>query len=209
MQRFHKHRGLVAAMPLANVDTDQIIPARYLHRPREQGFGDALFADMSSRESIQVGTDSGLNEEVYSDATILVTGENFGCGSSREHAVWALMDAGFRVVIAPSFGDIFFSNALKNGLLVIKNSEDFTKKLLNRENMQKDLIINIDLPKQVIEFDEFKIEFNIDSFWKHALIEGLSETALTMQLENEIRAFEAKHANHAPWLQNLPRDTDE
>lgn len=209
MQRFHKHRGLVAAMPLANVDTDQIIPARYLHRPREQGFGDVLFADMSSRESIQVGTDSGLNEEVYSNATILVTGENFGCGSSREHAVWALMDAGFRVVIAPSFGDIFFSNALKNGLLPIKISEDIKNKLISRVEKEGNLIININLESQIIEFGEYKIEFNIDSFWKNALIEGLSETALTMQLENEIRAFETKHANHSPWLQNLQRDTDE
>ncbi|WP_026987030.1 3-isopropylmalate dehydratase small subunit [Fodinicurvata fenggangensis] len=209
MQRFHKHRGLVAAMPLANVDTDQIIPARYLHRPREQGFGDVLFADMSFKESIQVGIDDSQGEEVYSNATILVTGENFGCGSSREHAVWALMDAGFQVVIAPSFGDIFFGNALKNGLLAIKVSEKFTEKLFSEAKSQKDLIINVDLPTQIIEFERSKIEFNIDSFWKYALIEGLSETALTMQLENEIRAFEAKHANHAPWLQNLPKGTEE
>lgn len=207
MQPFHKHRGLVAPMPLANVDTDQIIPARYLHRPREQGFGDVLFADMGSRKSIQAGADSVLSEGLYSDATILVAGENFGCGSSREHAVWALIDAGFRVVIAPSFGDIFFGNALKNGLLTIIMPEYTTEKLITLSQTQKALMLEVNLPSQIISFEESEIEFSVDSFWKHALMEGLSETALTMQLENEIRAFEAKHATHAPWLQNLPEDT--
>jgi 3-isopropylmalate/(R)-2-methylmalate dehydratase small subunit len=188
---------------MANVDTDQIIPARYLHRPRETGFADALFADLRRDESGATRRDFVLEDPAHAGASILVAGDNFGCGSSREHAVWALVDAGFRAVLAPSFGDIFGGNALKNGLLAIALPGETVAGLLERA-AGGGLEIEIDLPAQRLRGGGLDFGFEIGAYAREALLEGLSETAMTLRHAREIADFEAAQARRSPWLQNPP-----
>ena len=177
------------ALPLAraNVDTDQIVPARYLQKPRSDNFGDYLFRDVREDPAFV------FNRDAYRGARIVVAERNFGCGSSREHAVWALYDHGFRAAIAPSFGDIFASNALKNGFLPIVLPEATVTQLLEQLDARAGARIVVDLPAQVVRApDGVEHAFEIDAFAKHCLIEGLDEISYTLTLLPEIEAYEAR-----------------
>jgi len=179
------------ALPIArpNVDTDQIVPARYLQKPRSDNFGDYLFRDVREDPAFV------FNREAYRGARIVVAERNFGCGSSREHAVWALYDHGFRAAIAPSFGDIFASNAQKNGFLPIVLPEPAVARLLAQLDAQPGARIAVDLPAQVVRGpDGAQHAFDIDAFAKHCLVEGLDEISYTLTLLPAIEAFEARLA---------------
>lgn len=204
MQKFVKHRGIVCLMPHSNVDTDQIVPARFLHRPRDEGYGDILFNDLRLAEDGSADPDFPLNNPDFAGATFLVAGENFGCGSSREHAVWALVDAGFRAVIAPSFGDIFHSNALQNGLLVIRLPADQITSLVQEPGSQGQIELSIDLAEQRISGVTGDANFDISAYRKEALLLGLSEMQMTLRHIDDIRAYETHRAMSAPWLQRRP-----
>lgn len=204
MQKFVKHLGNVCLMPQANIDTDQIVPARFLHRPRDAGYGEILFHDLRMREDGSPDPAFPLNNPQYAGATILVAGENFGCGSSREHAVWALVDAGFRAVIAPSFGDIFHSNALQNGLLVIRLPSVQIASLVGGAGAAGQIELSIDLPEQRISGQEVDLSFEIPTYRKEALVLGLSETQMTLRHLEKIRAHEARCSEMERWLQRLP-----
>jgi 3-isopropylmalate/(R)-2-methylmalate dehydratase small subunit len=177
------------ALPIArpNVDTDQIVPARYLQKPRSDNFGDYLFRDVRADPSFV------FNREAYRGARIVVAERNFGCGSSREHAVWALYDHGFRAAIAPSFGDIFAGNAQKNGFLPIVLPEAIVARLLGQLSAQPGARISVDLPRQVVRApDGAEHAFEIDAFAKHCLVEGLDEISYTLSLLPAIEAYEAR-----------------
>ena len=183
------------ALPLggANIDTDQIIPARYLQKPRSTDFGELLFRDV--RRTPEGGLDPhfALNDPTYAGARILVAGPNFGCGSSREHAVWALSDSGFRAVIAPGFGDIFRSNALKNGLLPIALDDAVVESLLDDLRRAPGRPVKIDLVAQVVTLpDGSESAFTVDAFARHCLIEGIDELDYTLSQIDRIRAYEAR-----------------
>lgn len=170
-----------------NVDTDQIIPKQFLKLVQKSGFGKYLFYNWRYDEKEQEKQNFILNDKKYRNSKILITGQNFGCGSSREHAVWALKDYGFSVIIAPSFADIFYSNCFKNGILPIKVDEKTIKKL-NEENLE----LEVDLEKQLLITNNQKIPFDIDSYQKKILLEGLDDIALTLQFEEKISEFEKK-----------------
>jgi 3-isopropylmalate/(R)-2-methylmalate dehydratase small subunit len=179
------------ALPIArpNVDTDQIVPARYLQKPRSDNFGDYLFRDVRQDSAFV------FNREAYRGARIVVAERNFACGSSREHAVWALYDHGFRVAIAPSFGDIFASNAQKNGFLPIVLPEPVVAQLLAQLDAQPGARIAVDLPAQIVRApDGTRHAFEIDAFAKHCLVEGLDEISYTLTLLPAIEAYEARLA---------------
>jgi len=170
-----------------NVDTDQIIPKQFLKLVQKSGFGKYLFYNWRYDENEQEKQNFILNDKKYRNSKILLTGQNFGCGSSREHAVWALKDYGFSVIIAPSFADIFYSNCFKNGILPIKVDENTIKKL-NEENLE----LEVDLEKQLLITNNQKIPFDIDAYQKKILLEGLDDIALTLQFEEKISEFEKK-----------------
>jgi len=170
-----------------NVDTDQIIPKQFLKLVQKSGFGKYLFYNWRYDENEQEKQNFILNDKKYGNSKILVTGQNFGCGSSREHAVWALKDYGFSVIIAPSFADIFYSNCFKNGILPIKVDEKTIKKL-NEENLE----LEVDLENQLLITNNQKIHFDIDPYQKKILLEGLDDIALTLQFEEKISEFEKK-----------------
>jgi 3-isopropylmalate/(R)-2-methylmalate dehydratase small subunit len=188
-----------------NVDTDQIIPKQFLKRIERTGYGEFLFFDWSR---IQEGPDAGqpdksfvLNNPAYKGAKILIAGKNFGCGSSREHAAWALTDFGFLAVIAPSFADIFFSNAGKNGMILVRLSEADVELLMHRSEKHPNHKITINLEAQTITDDEgFSAKFEIDPFRKYCLLNGLDDIGLTLRHESELEAYESKH-NSAFWLE--------
>ena len=193
MQAFTKLTGIAAPLPKANVDTDQIIPARFLKSISRLGFGKNLFANFRFKEDGTENPDFVLNQEPYRKAEVLIAFENFGCGSSREHAVWAIYDGGFRAVIAPSFGDIFFNNALKNGLLPIRLSEANVSHLFSLTQQDAGLKVMIDLLAQtVVANSVFKASFEIDKFSKQCFLEGLDELGYTLSLIPQIEAFEKK-----------------
>ena len=205
MQAFRRHRGLLVPHIAANVDTDQIIPARFLHRARKQGYGDLLFHDL--RRDDTGGEKPGfiLNQAPYRDGTILLAGPNFGCGSSREHAVWALVDHGFKTVMAPSFGDIFYNNCNKNGLLAIVAEEALLKALADEARRRAGAKATIDLPEQSITLEDGRCwAFSIDPYRKQALLEGASEIEMTLKAIGEIEAFEAEHMAKSPWITARP-----
>ena len=194
MQSFRQHTGLVAPLDRVNVDTDQIIPKQFLKRIERTGFGQFLFYDWRFAPDGSKKQDFVLHEPRYKNATILVAGKNFGCGSSREHAVWALADYGFRVVIAPSFADIFANNSLKNGLLTIRLSEDQVAELMRRAQARDNYRLTVDLEKCSVQDEQgFSATFTIDDFARHCLLNGLDDIGLTLQHEAEIAAYEAKH----------------
>jgi 3-isopropylmalate/(R)-2-methylmalate dehydratase small subunit len=200
MQPFRKLTALVAPLDRANVDTDQIIPKQFLKRIERTGYGDFLFFDWRQTPEGKPVPEFVLNDPRYKGAQILVAGKNFGCGSSREHAAWALNDFGFRCVIAPTFADIFFSNAGKNGILLVRLSEEQVNKLL--ENAQKipgyQLTVSLEEQK-VTDAKGFEASFEVDPFRKFCLLEGLDDIGLTLRHTAALDAYEKQH-DAASWL---------
>jgi 3-isopropylmalate/(R)-2-methylmalate dehydratase small subunit len=201
MDKFTTLTGVAAPLNMINVDTDKIIPKNYLKTIKRTGLGTALFAEMRYDEKGNENPDFVLNKGPFRKATILVAGENFGCGSSREHAPWALLDFGIRSVIAPSYADIFFNNTFKNGILPIMLPEARVNELLRFLLELPGAEITIDLPAQTVRGPDGKVDkFEIDAFRKHCLINGLDDIGLTLEKEAAIKAYETKTAAARPWL---------
>ena len=195
MQPFKKHTGLVAPLDRANVDTDQIIPKQFLKRIERTGFGQFAFYDWRFNHDGSPNTEFVLNDPRYKAATILVAGKNFGCGSSREHAPWALADYGFRAVIAPTFADIFYNNSLKNGLLLVKLGESEVAELLKRALEHPGYQVAVDLEQgRVADSIGFVAPFEMDAFRRRCLLEGLDDIGLTMRFEKQIGEYERGRA---------------
>jgi 3-isopropylmalate/(R)-2-methylmalate dehydratase small subunit len=193
MKAFTVHRGRVAPLDRVNVDTDQIIPKQFLKRIEKTGFGQFVFYDWRFGADGKENPDFVLHEPRYQGASILVAGKNFGCGSSREHAVWALADFGFRAVISSSFADIFANNATKNGFLTVKLSESEVATVMQRSQVD-DYKLTIDLEKcEVLDEQGFRANFPMDAFVRHCLLNGLDDIGLTLQHESEIAAYEGQH----------------
>jgi 3-isopropylmalate/(R)-2-methylmalate dehydratase small subunit len=193
MQPFTIHTGVVAVLNRANVDTDQIIPKQFLKRVERTGFGQFLFYDWRCLPNGDPNPAFELNDPRYAGASILIAGKNFGCGSSREHAPWALADYGFRAVIAPSFADIFANNCLKNGLLPVALSEAEVAEAMRRVSNREGYQLTVDLREKTIsDGSGFKAQFAIGEFQRHCLLEGLDDIGLTLQHENAIAAYEQK-----------------
>jgi len=203
MQPFTTLRGPAAPFLAINVDTDQIIPARHLKTIRRTGLGVALFESLRYDEEGRERPDFVLNRPKYRNAKILIAGENFGCGSSREHAPWALLDFGIRCVIAPSFADIFYNNAFKNGMLLITLPKEQVELLAEEAETALDPTFEIDLEAQEIRrpTGNAPIRFDIDPFKKHCLLNGLDDIGLTMERVDKIAAFEARRRLEMPWLE--------
>jgi 3-isopropylmalate/(R)-2-methylmalate dehydratase small subunit len=194
MKPFTVHRGRVAPLDRVNVDTDQIIPKQFLKRIEKTGFGQFLFYDWRFGADGKKNPDFILHEPRYEGATILVAGKNFGCGSSREHAVWALADFGFRAVISSSFADIFANNSTKNGFLAVRLRDDEVATLMKRAEEIDQYQVTIDLEKQEVRDDQdFRARFAMDEFVRHCLLNGLDDIGLTLQHEKDIAAYEAQH----------------
>jgi 3-isopropylmalate/(R)-2-methylmalate dehydratase small subunit len=194
MQPFRVHKGKVAPLDRANIDTDQIIPKQFLKRIERTGFGQFLFHDWRRSSNGEADPAFPLNQPQYAGASILVAGKNFGCGSSREHAVWALEDSGFRAVLAPSFADIFANNCVKNGVLTVALSEAEIAEIAQRAQ-RPGYSLTVDLERQTVHDDqEFSAGFPIDEFTRHCLLHGLDDIGLTLQYEKEISAYEAQHS---------------
>mgnify|MGYP006272937087 CR=1 FL=1 len=201
MEKFTTLTGVPAPLPMINVDTDMIIPKQFLKTIKRTGLGVNLFDEMRYRDDGSENPDFVLNQPAYRDATILVAGENFGCGSSREHAPWALLDFGVRCVIAPSFADIFFNNCFKNGILPIVLPQSEVDKLLDDAGRGSNAVLTVDLGKQAITGpDGGSIAFEVDPFRKRCLLEGLDDIGLTMEKAPAIADFEAKQRGAQPWL---------
>ncbi|MES1940605.1 3-isopropylmalate dehydratase small subunit [Salinisphaera sp. T5B8] len=209
MQAFTVHEGLVAPLDRANVDTDAIIPKQFLKSIRRTGFGPHLFDDWRYLDQGGLETDIAdrrenpdfvLNREPYRQASILLTRENFGCGSSREHAVWALEDFGIRCVIAPSFADIFYNNCFKNGVLPIALSEENIDALFAAAYDEVGMTARVDLHAQTIVAAGREFSFDIDAYRRKNMLAGLDDIGLTLQHADEIRAFEARREQEKPWL---------
>ncbi|HTW30664.1 MAG TPA: 3-isopropylmalate dehydratase small subunit [Candidatus Sulfotelmatobacter sp.] len=194
MKPFTVHRGRVAPLDRVNVDTDQIIPKQFLKRIERTGFGQFLFNDWRFGADGKKNPDFVLHNRRYEGASILVAGKNFGCGSSREHAVWALSDFGFRAVISSSFADIFANNSTKNGFLTVRLSDEEVATLMRRSQEIEEYAVTIDLEKcEVRDEQGFQARFPIDEFVRHCLLNGLDDIGLTLQHEAEIAAYESSH----------------
>jgi len=210
MQKFEVHRGLVAPLPRANVDTDAIIPKQFLKSIRRTGFGPNLFDQWRYLDRGEPGIDNArrpinpdfvLNQARYQGASILLAGKNFGCGSSREHAPWALLQFGFRAVIAPSFADIFFNNCTKNGLLPVALPQAVVDRLLDDVAVTPGYQLTVDLPRQlVVEADGTEHAFDVAPFRKHCLLNGFDDIELTLRHSDKIAEFESKRLAQRPWL---------
>ena len=201
MQPFRTHKGKVAPLNRANVDTDQIIPKQFLKRIEKTGYGEFLFYDWRRKSDGTFDPSFVLNQPQYSGASILVAARNFGCGSSREHAVWAVDNYGFRAVIAPAFADIFANNCVQNGVLAAVLKEEEVSELLHRAQDVPDYQLTIDLEqKEVHDERGFSAVFSIDDTVRHRLLEGLDDIGLTLHHEAEIAAFEARHPLSRPAL---------
>ena len=201
MQSFTTLTSGAAPFPLINVDTDMIIPKQFLKTIKRTGLGKALFHELRYDEKGQEKPEFVLNKPAYRKAQILVAGDNFGCGSSREHAPWALLDFGIRCVISTSFADIFYNNCFKNGILPIVVSPENLKKLMDDAKRGANATVTIDLAKQEIRGpDGGMIRFNIDPFRKHCLMNGLDDIGLTMEKQSDIDNFERSQAERRPWL---------
>jgi 3-isopropylmalate/(R)-2-methylmalate dehydratase small subunit len=210
MERFTRSEGLVAPMDRANVDTDSIIPKQYLKSIKRTGYGPNLFDEWRYLDHGEPGMDHSkrplnpdfvLNQPRYRGATVLLARENFGCGSSREHAPWALLQYGFQAVIAPSFADIFYNNSLKNGLLLIRLDAKIVDRLFGEARGAEGYRLAVDLEAQTVATpggESFR--FDIDPFIKHRLLNGLDEIGLTLEHADKIRAFEARQRERQPWL---------
>jgi 3-isopropylmalate/(R)-2-methylmalate dehydratase small subunit len=200
MQPFTKLTGVAAPLPLINVDTDMIIPKDYLKTIARTGLGKGLFAEMRYREDGSENPDFVLNKPAWRKAQLLVAGDNFGCGSSREHAPWALLDFGIRCVISTSFADIFYNNCFKNGILPIVVSKEDLDRLMDDANRGANATISVDLEAQEIRGpDGGVVRFDIDPFRKHCLLNGLDDIGLTLQKAERIDAFEREAAVARPW----------
>ncbi len=209
MEPFIRHTGIVAPFDRTNVDTDLIIPKQFLKSVQRSGFGVNLFDQLRYLDEGQPGMDVAtrrlnpdfvLNQPRYQNATILLTRANFGCGSSREHAPWALLDFGFKVILAPSFADIFFNNCFKNGVLPIKLPQEDVDKLMDDAERGANATLTVDLKNQVIKGpDGGEISFDIDPFLKECLLEGLDDIGLTLKKESSISSFEEKAGAARPW----------
>jgi 3-isopropylmalate/(R)-2-methylmalate dehydratase small subunit len=213
MDKFTVHEGLVAPLDRANVDTDAIIPKQFLKSIRRTGFGPNLFDEWRYLDHGEPGMDNSkrplnpdfvLNQPRYEKASILLARKNFGCGSSREHAPWALQQYGFRAIVAPSFADIFFNNCYKSGLLPIVLSEAQVEQLFNEVKAFGGFKLVVDLEQQVIRTPDgrLRFEFAIDDFRKYCLLNGLDDIGLTLRHADEIREFEERHLRQQPWLAN-------
>ncbi len=201
MEKFTKHSGTCVALDLANIDTDQIIPKQFLKRIERTGYGEFLFWDWRFDADGQERPDFVLNCPERKGASILIAGPNFGCGSSREHAPWSLLDHGFRVVIAPSFADIFYNNSLKTGLLPVRLDEAIVNDLIERSATDPSLTLTIDLQTQTVsDGNAISASFEIAPFRKHCLLNGLDDIGLTLQNEESIAKFEALRRSKAPFL---------
>ena len=201
MQNFTQLRGVAAPLSLINVDTDMIIPKQFLKTIKRTGLGRNLFDEMRYRTDGSEISEFVLNQPAYRQAVILVAGENFGCGSSREHAPWALLDFGIRCIIAPSFADIFYNNCFKNGILPIVLPREQVDLLMADAERGANAIVTIDLEQQVINGpDGGTIHFSIDPFRRHCLLNGLDDIGLTLQQVGAIDAFESKQRGAQPWL---------
>jgi len=201
MEKFTKLTGVAAPMPIKNVDTDMIIPKQFLKTIQRSGLGKNLFDEMRYNEDGSENPEFILNKAQYRDATILVAGDNFGCGSSREHAPWAILDFGIRCVIAPSFADIFYNNCFKNGILPIRLPQADVDKLMEDAERGANATVTVDLEAQEITGpDGGKIAFEIDPFRKHCLLNGLDDIGLTLQKKEKIEAFETRQKAERPWL---------
>lgn len=210
MKKFERTEGLVAPLDRANVDTDLIIPKQFLKSIKRTGFGVNLFDELRYLDEGYPGQDCSnrplnpgfvLNQPRYQGASVLLARRNFGCGSSREHAPWALEDFGFRAVIAPSFADIFYNNAFKNGILLITLPEETVDRLFKEVEASEGYALDLDLEHQRLTTPAGEvIEFEVDPFRKHCLLEGLDDIGITLKDEEAIRAFEAKHRAARPWL---------
>ncbi|TPE52637.1 3-isopropylmalate dehydratase small subunit [Amaricoccus solimangrovi] len=201
MEKFTKLTGVAAPLPLINVDTDMIIPKQFLKTIQRSGLGKNLFDEMRyDREGNEI-EDFVLNRPAYREAKILVAGENFGCGSSREHAPWALLDFGIRCVIAPSFADIFYNNCFKNGILPIVLPQEQVDLLMDDAERGSNAVVTVDLENLTISGpDGGQIPFTLDEFRRHCLLNGLDDIGLTMEKAGEIDAFESAYESRAPWL---------
>ena len=210
MEKFTQFEGIVAPLDRANVDTDLIIPKQFLKSIKRTGFGPNLFDELRYLDEGQPGQDCShrpinpdfvLNRPRYKGASVLLARRNFGCGSSREHAPWALTDFGFRAVLAPSFADIFFNNSFKNGLLPIVLDEKIIDELFQQVAANEGYSLPMDLETQhIIKPDGSRIEFDVDPFRKHCLLEGLDDIGITLQDAELIKAYEARRKANSPWL---------
>ena len=198
MQKFNTLKSIPAYLPIVNIDTDMIIPKQFLKTIKRTGLGKSLFYEMRYDESGKIIKDFILNNEPYSKSKILVAGKNFGCGSSREHAPWALLDFGITCVISSSYADIFYNNCFKNGILPIKIDEEKIKQI-SEYSLRKEEI-KVDLNEQKIIFGNNEIDFNLDTFKKKCLIEGLDDIALSLEKSEKIVSFEKKLKILKPWI---------
>ncbi|MBL27300.1 MAG: 3-isopropylmalate dehydratase small subunit [Rhodospirillaceae bacterium] len=201
MEKFDTLTGVAAPMPMINVDTDRIIPKQFLTTIKRTGLGRHAFHEMRYEDDGSEKPDFVLNKAAYRDAKILIAGANFGCGSSREHAPWALLDFGIRCVIAPSFADIFFNNCFKNGILPITLPQEQIDSLMAEADRGANAVFTIDLEKEEISTPDGRtVAFQIDPFRRHCLLEGLDDIGLTLEKGPAIDSFEAKRAQQHPWL---------
>ncbi len=201
MEKFTTLTGVAAPLEMINVDTDMIIPKQYLKTLGRTGLGKALLSELRFDEKGNERPDFVLNKPAYRQSKILVAGDNFGCGSSREHAPWALMDFGIRCVISTSFADIFFNNCFQNGILAIKVTPEQLEKLMDDAKRGANATMTIDLEKQEIKGpDGGTIKFDVDSFRKHCLLNGLDDIGLTLQKDKAIKSYEEKQNAERPWM---------
>ncbi len=196
MNKFTKHTGKTAALDQPNIDTDQIIPKQFLKRIERTGYGEFLFYDWRFNADGSAKNDFVLNDPKYKNASILLTGANFGCGSSREHAPWALEDYGFRVVIAPSFADIFYNNCFKVGILPVRLKETQIARLVEESQTRESYALTVDLENQTIgDGENFAVRFEVEEFRRYRLLEGLDDIGLTLQHEAKISEYEFSMKN--------------
>ena len=201
MEKFDKHRGVAAPLNMINIDTDKLIPKQFLKTIKRTGLGKHLFNEIRFNADGSENEDFVLNKPAYREASILVAGDNFGCGSSREHAPWALLDYGVKCVISTSFADIFFNNCFKNGILPIVVSKEELDQLMDDADNGANSVLDIDLENQHIgRPNGEKINFEMDEFRKHCLINGLDDIGLTMQKQSNIDDFEKKREAEKPWI---------
>lgn len=206
MRKFIHLEGIAAPLPLVNVDTDKIIPAKYLKAIGRKGIGKGLFAALRYLSNGEENREFVLNKPAYRNSVILIAGQNFGCGSSREHAPWALQDFGINCIIAPSFADIFYNNSFKNGMLLIRLPQETIDGLMIDAEKGANARFSVDLPSQTITTpDGQTISFEIDDYRKKCLLEGLDEIAITMKNSSSIASFEQEHLKNEPWLNHRAR----
>ena len=199
MEKFELLKGIAAPLEMINVDTDMIIPKQFLKTIKRSGLGKNLFHELRYDIQGNIKNDFVLNWDPYKQASILVAGDNFGCGSSREHAPWSLLDFGFKCIIAPSFADIFYNNCFKNGILPIRLDQKTVDVLMDQANQKKQLTINLKDQLIILE-DGNTIEFQIDPFRKKCLLEGLDDIGLTLQKKEKIDQYEVSLKNTHPWI---------